>query len=529
MFDTRVTQRLLVSIGDSSSEEARLIGRRMVAVAELLAWRTAEAESEDPDCGYMIITGLQRTSAEVAAAMKLSARGAGILVTHAEALDTRLPKVRALLIDGRIDWRTVQIILSRTDLVTDSTTIAALDTKLAQQITRWRTWSRRNVINEVDSLIRLLDPDAAKERERAEDRRHITVSAQPDGTAKIEGVVAAQTGVAIDTRLDQLANSVCPTDPRTHDQRRADASQAMANGTPLACLCTTCQPVEPASARGRPASTPSVVINVITDQATLLGGANRPGYLTGFGVIDADQVRALARGASVRTLLEPTPTPEELLRYQPSAALDRYVRLRDITCRFPGCDRPAHRTDLDHTIAFNHTNPAAGGPTSPSNLKCLCRQHHRLKTFHHGWRDQQLPDGRVIWTSPTGHTYTTHPGIDDLFTAEQPSACTQPPPRRRNPQRDTQTRINRRRRRNHTLTPVNQARRRLERARKQEIEYRRDRNRHRTMYAMFKGNQPSTSPYMRYINEPHEPEELPPDWQPPPEPPPPGRDDPPPF
>lgn len=26
-----------------------------------------------------------------------------------------------------------------------------------------------------------------------------------------------------------------------------------------------------------------------------------------------------------------------------------------------------------------------------------------------GWRDQQEPDGTVIWTSPTGHTYVTKP------------------------------------------------------------------------------------------------------------------------
>jgi hypothetical protein len=41
------------------------------------------------------------------------------------------------------------------------------------------------------------------------------------------------------------------------------------------------------------------------------------------------------------------------------------------------------------------------------------RCHHLLKTFYTGlggWADRQLPDGTVIWTSPTGHTYTTKPG-----------------------------------------------------------------------------------------------------------------------
>ncbi|MGB8402828.1 MAG: HNH endonuclease, partial [Mycobacterium sp.] len=38
----------------------------------------------------------------------------------------------------------------------------------------------------------------------------------------------------------------------------------------------------------------------------------------------------------------------------------------------------------------------------------LCRFHHLVKTFH-DWTDHQYPDGTVVWTSPTGHTYVTRP------------------------------------------------------------------------------------------------------------------------
>ncbi len=53
-------------------------------------------------------------------------------------------------------------------------------------------------------------------------------------------------------------------------------------------------------------------------------------------------------------------------RYRPSAALDRAVRARDVTCRFPGCRRSADSagTDLDHAI------PWPEGPTSAANLAC---------------------------------------------------------------------------------------------------------------------------------------------------------------
>ena len=49
---------------------------------------------------------------------------------------------------------------------------------------------------------------------------------------------------------------------------------------------------------------------------------------------------------------------------------------------------PLSVSDIDHTIAY----PA--GPTQASNLKCLCRKHHLLKTFG-GWKDHQWPDGTV--------------------------------------------------------------------------------------------------------------------------------------
>ena len=100
-------------------------------------------------------------------------------------------------------------------------------------------------------------------------------------------------------------------------------------------------------------------------------------------------------------------------------------RCRDLTCRFPGCDKPATRCDLDHTIPY-----ADGGRTHASNLKCLCRLHHLIKTFW-GWHDQQLPDGTLVWTSPSGQTYVTTPGSALLF----PSLCVptevlEPAPRR---------------------------------------------------------------------------------------------------
>jgi len=119
-----------------------------------------------------------------------------------------------------------------------------------------------------------------------------------------------------------------------------------------------------------------------------------------------------ARGiAELRPIVHPSASPPEP-RYSPSPALADFVRCRDLSCRFPGCDRPADVCDVDHTRPY-----ARGGPTHASNLKCLCRLHHLVKTFWTGWHDEQRPDGTVIWTSPSGRTYRTTPGSALLIPA----------------------------------------------------------------------------------------------------------------
>ncbi|MCZ3389971.1 MAG: hypothetical protein LH645_12855, partial [Actinomycetia bacterium] len=82
-----------------------------------------------------------------------------------------------------------------------------------------------------------------------------------------------------------------------------------------------------------------------------------------------------------RLLTDPAPGTLTALaekRYRPSTALDRAVRARDVTYRFPGCRRSANSagTDLKHTTRWNVTLD---------------------------------PSGVMTWTTPTGRTYQTEP------------------------------------------------------------------------------------------------------------------------
>ncbi|WP_166788454.1 HNH endonuclease signature motif containing protein, partial [Cryobacterium sp. TMS1-13-1] len=106
------------------------------------------------------------------------------------------------------------------------------------------------------------------------------------------------------------------------------------------------------------------------------------------------------------------------------AALKKYLRLRDGTCRFPGCNRAAGHSDLDHTI-----DKQFGGPTTATNLHFLSPAHHNLKHFS-AWKAVADPDGTVHWTSPAGKHYATDPATRINPTRQQaaPPAAAPPEP-----------------------------------------------------------------------------------------------------
>ncbi|WP_236836734.1 HNH endonuclease signature motif containing protein, partial [Blastococcus sp. KM273129] len=96
--------------------------------------------------------------------------------------------------------------------------------------------------------------------------------------------------------------------------------------------------------------------------------------------------------------------PAPTTTYRPTAGQRRFLQVRDRHCRMPGCRRRAARCDIDHATAHAH-----GGPTDCWNLCCLCRRHHRIKTFARGWAFTLLPDGQLAVRTPSGRRVKAHP------------------------------------------------------------------------------------------------------------------------
>lgn len=397
---TAASASLLGQLVTAGRAENQAAARRLALAGQFFEHRR-EQRGEEADWA---VDTWAAVGAEVAAALHVSLGKAGSLMHYGLAM-RRLPAVAALFSAGDLDLAMFRTIVYHTEWIIDESIQAYVDQAVAAYAKRWQSMTLGRLGREVDAIVAAVDPDAVRRvKERVCDR-DVTVWHGGDGIADLSGRLMTTDAQALDKRLDALAATVCADDPRYTGQRRADALGALAAGAErLMCRCG--QPECPATA-----ATPSpVVIHVVAEQTTLDGHDDKPGYVLGSGsLISADLLREVAQQARQRPLMTNDLTAEP--GYRPSRALAEFVRARDLTCRAPGCDRPAADCQLDHTVPHS-----AGGATQASNIKCLCVFHHLLKTFW-GWRDCQLSDGTVVWTLPNGQTYVTTPGSALLFPA----------------------------------------------------------------------------------------------------------------
>lgn len=127
----------------------------------------------------------------------------------------------------------------------------------------------------------------------------------------------------------------------------------------------------------------------------------------GHRLVLLDQVKAWCADSHTRVVVKPVIDLAEHIRVHRYAVPDRLreqVILRDGTCVFPWCTRPARRCQMDHVIPYDHDEPDRGGPTATDNIAALCTRHHRLKT-HGRWRYRMIALGVFRWTSPHGHEF----------------------------------------------------------------------------------------------------------------------------
>jgi hypothetical protein len=328
----------------ASREENAAGGRWLAWMGELYARR---APGDEVDRINWAIDGHANVVAEISAALNISRGRASGQLDFAIALRERLPQVAEVFCTGAMDLRMMAALVNRSDNVTDPDVLAKLDAAFAAHAPKWMKMSGPKLAERIDMWVEKFDPTGVREPRPASEDRYVDVALTSPGMVGIWGRLPMAEGAAFDMRLDQIAATVCRDDPRTAQQRRADALVAMAAGQ-LRLECG-CGPEDcPASAPEQPLG--QVVIQVLAEQASIDGCSQNPGYLPGFGAVPAPMVRELAESAKLKPVNMPPPFAQP--GYRPSTALAKFVRCRDLTCRFPGCDAPAEVCEIDRTIPY---------------------------------------------------------------------------------------------------------------------------------------------------------------------------------
>ena len=287
-------------------------------------------------------------------------------VAVASALE-EMPGTREAFASGLLPESRVKVLAQAQALAPDqfahdeAALVAQVAAASAQQVPRVLAGWKKNT-----------DPDAAEaEAERLHGLRALHLSEDWSGMLRLHGLLDPESGLVVRHALEALSDpaSLDPADTRTPAQARADA---------LVEVCRRHLDGKPGGA-----SRPHVSITVPWD--TLQQGHGVVD--TGVGPIPAETARRLACDATISRIIvdeHGVPGRAGKARRTIPPPLRRALDLRDQHCTHPGCDMPARYCDAHHILHW-----ADGGKTEISNLRLLCRAHHRTAHNHQPYPRRQ--------------------------------------------------------------------------------------------------------------------------------------------
>jgi hypothetical protein len=282
------------------------------------------------------------------------------------------------------------------DKVVELTRFASFETEAG--LIRWAAFaSAASVRRRADLEVRRAIDDV-REAERA---RFLNWWHLDDGNRLgLEGEFPASQGAVVVSALQRMADAV-PTMPGEEGPSYAEARRADA----LVALCSS------RVADDADADRATVVVHArLGDLVSARGSAE----IEGGGPIHPETAKRLLCDGRVQTVVEDRdgePLRLGRLSREPSPAMLRLLRYRDVGCTFPGCG--ARRFTQAHHIVWW----GEGGSTDLNNLTLVCFFHHRL-VHEDGWRVRKDTKGRLRWITPDGVVH--RPG---------PRAVTSPPSR----------------------------------------------------------------------------------------------------
>lgn len=332
--------------------------------------------------------------AEFAAVHGVSTQAGRRLIADALELRSRLPRLWKAVHELRLpDWKACAVAQATRPLGAETT--GAIDVQAAALTDRLTV---RRIKRLALQAVARFEPEKLIDRDAQRWVRITADAGTTSGAGWVDGRLDSPDALDLEAALQSVARDLAEAGNTDDlDRRRAQALGVMAR-----------------AALGR-AGSDAPVGRAVQVYVHLAADAAGDKSLTEVGstgqLVTAEAVRRWC-GSTATITVRPVidlNADREVRGYQPTDVIREQVALRDRTCVFPHCSRPAHPVrsaradefshDADHIVPY-----AAGGPTSTDNLACLCRQHHRLKT-HTPWTYRVLGLGEYLWTAPTGSQF----------------------------------------------------------------------------------------------------------------------------
>ncbi|PKH40984.1 HNH endonuclease signature motif containing protein [Nocardioides alpinus] len=386
--------------------------------------------------------------AELGTVLGITTTSAKKLIGHALELRHRLPRLWSQVHTGAVPaWR-ARLVAETTIHCSPALTPEAagwIDTQVAAVAGKIGPAQLDRLVTETLKRFDLAAPDPAADPEdgwQHVDPRHATIDTHDvhyAGTLHVDADIDLADGLDLDRALTHgAAVQKALGSDLSLDARRAKALGDLAR-TQTALDLFTQGNAGPArsTADGLPVAREVVLhahfdAEFMPDGQTMFGPTGR--LENGQRLALLDQLKSWCGDSRTKITIKPVIDLTHHLTAPGYAIPDRireHVILRDTTCVFPWCTRPARGCDIDHITAYDHQadteHRPQPGPTDTRNLAALCRFHHRLKT-HTAWRYEMTEPGIFVWTSPHSHRFVRdRDGSTALDPPEPPGV---PRPRR---------------------------------------------------------------------------------------------------
>ena len=370
--------------------------------------------------------------AEFAAALGMPTEVGRLFLGEALELRHRLPRVWRRVVAGDLaPWRARRIARETISHALSAEAAAHVDAHVGPVAHKVGPAQTQRLIDE--AIARHMPETAEQTRRQAADGRHFTVDHDQvtfAGTSYVHGELdladALDLDQAVAGRAELLKDLGCA---ESLDVRRAIAVGEIARRQLALDLTTGDESQEPAAV-GRKRPRQPVTLFVHLHQSALEGAGGIGRVENTRTLVTADQIRTWCGHPDAKVTVKPVIDLADHVHVDAYEVPDRIaepVALRDMSCVFPWCTRPARRLRPDqHGCDCDHVIPhARGGATCTCQLAPLCRRHHRLKT-HGGWTYTILEPGSYLWSSPHRYQYLRdHTGTLDV-TGDPRTAA--PPP-----------------------------------------------------------------------------------------------------